>query len=350
MYSCEYLPRLATIAIKIQIHEENPELKAISLDGSTLSISTSRSAYNALLPIDHKLVSDILPKITNLNVSPGVLSAKLVVSLPKSQDLFMALANSSHQKWSVKDLLKTPRNENNINTFSFACKYCNETVVESAGSSFSDMPSEFWHELMDFWHCHKPHQDHHLKHTKDYDQIHAKPNHVYIGSSYLLTYQDQPSSQCPRCNAVLGDVTGTHDVKLHKWNLLLTFSGHTESYPPASYAYYAILDKVNSGGSRKLLIKPAGPNSPGLFVWVMNLGLSVSFLHELHSNALKLLYTNGDEPAIDDELVEVPREVYDDFHLKLVATTGKLPESERSLVVTDDGRKRSFTVGYFYVD
>ena len=38
-----------------------------------------------------------------------------------------------------------------------ACRYCKNVVVKDGISSWKDLPSEHWAEMMDFWHCHKPH-------------------------------------------------------------------------------------------------------------------------------------------------------------------------------------------------
>lgn len=38
-----------------------------------------------------------------------------------------------------------------------ACRYCKNVVVKDGITSWKDLPSEHWAEMMDFWHCHKPH-------------------------------------------------------------------------------------------------------------------------------------------------------------------------------------------------
>lgn len=346
MYSCEYLPRLATISVKIQVNEKNPKITGISLDGAHLSIKTAQSSYEAILP---SRSSSDQPKIVNMSATGNVLALKMTVQSLKPTDSFMSLANSGNQRWSVRDLLKTPKDENKVNTFRFACNSCGKTIIRSNDKSFSDMPSEFWHELMDFWHCHKPHQDHHNQHTKNYEAIHAKPGHVYIGSSYFLVHKDQVSEECPNCHEKLGYLAGDFDVKLHKWNLALIYGDKVESYRPSAFAYYAILDGVNSGGLRKFVLRSARDSSKSLFIWVLNLGLSVSYLNESHENVLKILFapvTNSD----DGELLEIPHEVFESFYELLKTGNEKLPAQERTTEITENEKKKLFSVGYLYLD
>lgn len=38
-----------------------------------------------------------------------------------------------------------------------ACRTCRNMVAKGKISTWKDLPSESWAEMMDFWHCHKPH-------------------------------------------------------------------------------------------------------------------------------------------------------------------------------------------------
>ncbi len=37
-----------------------------------------------------------------------------------------------------------------------ACQSCKKSIVKETVSTWKDLPSENWAEMMDFWHCHKP--------------------------------------------------------------------------------------------------------------------------------------------------------------------------------------------------
>ena len=40
-----------------------------------------------------------------------------------------------------------------------ACRSCRNIIVRDTISTWKNLPSENWAEMMDFWHCHKPHVD-----------------------------------------------------------------------------------------------------------------------------------------------------------------------------------------------
>ena len=42
-------------------------------------------------------------------------------------------------------------------TTQLACLSCKNVFVDGNISAWKDLPSEHWAEMMDFWHCHKPH-------------------------------------------------------------------------------------------------------------------------------------------------------------------------------------------------
>lgn len=53
--------------------------------------------------------------------------------------------------WSAQDLTAET---------SVQCKQCQATIVASGKvREWKDLPSENWAEMMDFWHCHKPHDE-----------------------------------------------------------------------------------------------------------------------------------------------------------------------------------------------
>lgn len=46
------------------------------------------------------------------------------------------------------------------------CRKCDHSIVSRDSiSSWRDLPSENWAEMMEFWHCHKPHDEEHEHHT-----------------------------------------------------------------------------------------------------------------------------------------------------------------------------------------
>ncbi|KAL2756768.1 hypothetical protein ACRALDRAFT_1080889 [Sodiomyces alcalophilus JCM 7366] len=69
--------------------------------------------------------------------------------------------------WSARDLVPES---------AVSCRACHQTLV-SAGKLrvWKDLPSENWAEMMDFWHCHKPH-DHSHGHGHGHGHRHSHAN------------------------------------------------------------------------------------------------------------------------------------------------------------------------------
>lgn len=90
-----------------------------------------------------------------------------------------------------------------------ACRGCGAELVDTEGGSdaagaedegagvrsWMDLPNENWAEMMDFWHCHKPHEHHLPGHTHDAgrekgyaasNRITAKKGVGYVDLTYLL--------------------------------------------------------------------------------------------------------------------------------------------------------------------
>ncbi|EEY19840.1 conserved hypothetical protein [Verticillium alfalfae VaMs.102] len=81
------------------------------------------------------------------------------VALPSTRDELQPTV-----PWSARDL--TPRSAT-------ACRQCGEAVVpEDRLDVWKDLPSENWAEMMDFWHCHKPHDHDQEKNGDDGDDEH----------------------------------------------------------------------------------------------------------------------------------------------------------------------------------
>lgn len=81
-----------------------------------------------------------------------------------------------------------------------ACRECGAELVDV--NKWMDLPNENWAEMMDFWHCHKPHE-HHLpghKHDAGTDKGYAASNTInakkgvgYVDLAHLLLVQ----ADCP---------------------------------------------------------------------------------------------------------------------------------------------------------
>lgn len=61
-------------------------------------------------------------------------------------------SDTNEAPWSARSL--DPRTK-------ISCRACkNPVVAPPVIHTWKDLPSEYWAEIMEFWHCHKPHGDH----------------------------------------------------------------------------------------------------------------------------------------------------------------------------------------------
>lgn len=352
MYLSEYLPRLGQVSIYIDAPDPLGRITGLRFANNTLYLKSSQE------------LALRLPDLSDGSIgSTSTSSGQLVIKSIAHDDLhlvirinatkpavtngvtsFMNLASGS-QLWSVKDLLeKTPKTSSKANDFEFLCAHCGSRVLNSIDYKFGEMPLEFWHELMDFWHCHKPHEEHHNHNDKNYNgKLKPKDGFVYIGSSYLLL--NSTISACQQCSFSLGDVDlGTGTAKLHKWNLKLAYADHIESYPPHLFVYHSVMDKINSAGLRKFTVTRKDLDL-SMRIWISAVGLNICLNGERHSDTLKVLYRETSVESADDVL-EVPDVVWASFHQLLQDTTMKLPEKSRKMEMLEEERKLEFQVGY----
>lgn len=351
MYLCEYLPRLGQVSIYLDTPDQVNQIRSLKFNNSTLYLQNTQS-HDLLLPSLGQDSSG--PLKTELQIRDMVhdgsqLVIRINATTPQVSNSgagFMSLS-SGCQLWSVKDLSKkTPKLEDNVNHFQFVCRNCSSEVINSTDYKFGEMPLEFWHELMDFWHCHKPFEERHNHNDKDYNgKLVAKPGFVYTGSTYLLLRSFKDS--CQKCGFRLGE-TDKEDstVKLHKWNLKLTYAHRTETFAPYLYVYHAILDKINSAGIRKFFVTQKNTEA-NIIVWVSGVGLNVCLSGKQHSNALKILYEKSLVKE-DEDFLEVPSIVWSSFTKLLKDTTAQLPLKTRHIEMVEEGIKSDFKLAYLF--
>jgi ubiquitin-protein ligase E3 D len=172
LYS-EHLLNIRTLSIQASLSTvSNKETKAtLSADGSILTLSHEGEQASINLPIN------LSPnKQSNVTLTiPAVPSKELSfrVNLEQKEDQPDGpLSNGQHEggniiPWTAEQLTSSAK---------VLCRYCDVSIIEPERIyAWKDLPSEGWAEMMDFWHCHKPHDPHE----------HADVNRGYTSGSKL---------------------------------------------------------------------------------------------------------------------------------------------------------------------
>jgi hypothetical protein len=114
----------------------------ISSDRRLLSILHDDQSASIQLPCEvARNAVPVLPKIKSSHITLRLLI--VTTSVPPSDEQ----ATSNPNPWMASS----------FHPYSLiACKSCKTVVVRNSLSTWKDLPSKHWAEMMDFWHCHKP--------------------------------------------------------------------------------------------------------------------------------------------------------------------------------------------------
>ena len=248
------------------------------------------------------------------------------------------------EKWSKSQL-------NKIRPFHFDCIACGSQLLQSTDfTRFSDMPSEYWRELMDYWHCHKPS----IKNTPSEKGIYSSAfNHslrpilteILIGKAYFLVLpeavnnckvnSDKPGVLvCNECDSIVGAVTKDTLYKLDKWRLVLRDSkGNEDIFRPIDDVLGSLLEYAREQSGRYLLVK-SKTKGRKILLWLFNTHIYVTLSNgQTVTNALKILSTKDEEVMqktlekhnVDEIAVE--EEPYNECLGNLAERNGLLPSS-----------------------
>ncbi|ODQ79410.1 hypothetical protein BABINDRAFT_167275 [Babjeviella inositovora NRRL Y-12698] len=309
-YSAEFLPRLKSITVNIEITDASYiPTQAVMASPTVCSVtfgdltSDAETTYQLSLPhpaMENLPVLSLIRKDVHNDLLYSIkLPAAATVEdskyFDRSANFSMTMA-TDHVKWSTKDI-KAKLSGSKLG-FTFNCGKCNATIlIDTQVTAFHDLPSELWLEMMDFWHCHKPETGEIHGTANRYTKLRPRANGVIIGSYYLLTNADDfPSitvvgdaAQCTACAYELGNMDDDLLVKLFKWNLILVVKGSEEMYLPYYHAYGVMLDAINSQASRVYQVKNESEESE-MLVWVFNVGINLTLSGRELTNCLKIMY------------------------------------------------------------
>ncbi|CDR47763.1 CYFA0S37e00364g1_1 [Cyberlindnera fabianii] len=343
LYYAEVLERIRSVFIAVELTGTVPaEAILVNVIDSSKIIVQPPSQETITIELPRKVANITQEQLKAcVKVRNHTMSLRLPLEGKPSHDrsVNQLMKLSSSYKWNALELRK-------MHDYKLTCTQCQDPLVNSKDiSATTEMPSELWAEMMDFWHCHKPHDTEHHSHHIDTERFSTlKPlNNAIITGSYYFAFRasdtafkvrmEQDKMYCEGCGTLVGEYDGASGLdKLFKWCVELD----GDNYPAHNYVYNSLLDSVNGAATR--MVEYVSPKDEKLLLWVFNVGYDYITAEGLHTDAIKLYYTR-DPSAIKDareergelESIEVPQHVYDSALKYIELQHNHLPSALRSL-------------------
>lgn len=187
----ELLTNIRTVSFVASLRSEsNKETKAdLSADGQTITINHDGDSASMRLPTQ----------------MTGGGSASLTLPARPSKDLTLRLSLEETEPGFLKFVDGSAENvvpwPASAMSDGLECQSCGTPLLlQSHVKEWRDLPNENWAEMMDFWHCHKPHEHGHghehddATKSKGYSassKLQAIAGIGFVGLSYLIfSYKD----------------------------------------------------------------------------------------------------------------------------------------------------------------
>ncbi|AMD20968.1 HEL313Wp [Eremothecium sinecaudum] len=340
-FYAEHLPRIGSVSVIIESNDSKVLVK--NVDPNQLTVQDGDDSKITInLPCEVQV--DNTPQLSYQGKDCVIrLKAKINSSnvyLDRASNFMVAFSHRS--KWNKSDLSKG---------FEFECSECGAVLLSKFEfNRVLDMPSEFWAEFMDYWHCHKPHIDSkaHTDYKTKYNSLKPKEGELLVGDSFLLLDKNwfperfplqTAAPTCFKCLKPLGEVTADHLLKIYKWNLILrSAEGHAENYCIEYSVVSSLMNIINSHAARIINLKDG--TGAITVLWVFGIGIDVTLLdNTIIKGSLKILYVSDPaEGSIDDihgrqqaDSLTVSETCYKAFLESLETTRNKLPIRHRSI-------------------
>ncbi|KAH7329079.1 ubiquitin-conjugating enzyme E2-binding protein [Stachybotrys elegans] len=307
----ELMPSVRQISVAATLPSPaDPTTKAEVIDnGRFLRICHQNNASTLALPA---VVYDAFPLATP---SPGSLDLNWRLPLAPGESEVPQLALESYAlPWSSSDIkVASP----------IQCRACDEAIVPAGRIQvWKDLPSENWAEMMEFWHCHKPH-DH--EHNDDESltkrgygastSIACPPSTGFVDLSSMvfsesdcrnilysattfdagvdssaLALDSAPSSKllrvfCQGCRADVGLYrVAASSVSLYKWQIRCDTISSGALPTSTECLSGSLITSISRSGSAKSIVMPHVPTAQAgqgsseqvLHLWVLNSSLKYS--------------------------------------------------------------------------
>lgn len=354
-YYSEYLTRLKTIVLSIELADHEVPLKLRFITPSTIAIEEETGK-----PSEQGSISVQLPgRVSNSGV-------KQVIDIPaNNKDISLKFSNCSlteenaslvskqGSSFSENPNFAAPWSTNQLNQCrgcrTVCCAQCGSTVIgDQVIQEFKALPSENWAEMMDFWHCHKPHEES-TSHNSSYAQSSFKPykGTCFVADSYLMleTFDVEASTEkiqciCKNCSTIMGEVIDKTTLKLWKWSIKLTPGVQNDDVPScysaSIYVYTAIAQLIDAHACYTFSLLDTETMQEQLMLWVVNPDIWVtSTSNTTPRRCMKIVFAVT--PNEKDELmqnripepIKFPKRFIDTFLSDLQESQALLPANGR---------------------
>ncbi|KAM0522324.1 hypothetical protein ACHAPE_001913 [Trichoderma viride] len=296
---------------RIQVHHRG-EVRALDLP--------ARVSVRSAIPIPEKSSLDLAWRLPVLATETGLLRFS---------------AENQSVPWSSTDIKAGSR---------VCCRHCDHVIVQPERiRSWKDLPSENWAEMMEFWHCHKPHEhEHHdgeALSRRGYgadSSITAQPEIGFVDlTSFMFSESDcdgllfsHPASDasfdsvkeaideadpvkplrisCKICKAEIGMFNAlASSITLFKWQVTCETTQVSQAPSSSECLAATLIATISRSGSSKSVLashtldvdpkSSQSETSQSLHLWVLNANVVYSStMREGRRVAIKMLYQDID--------------------------------------------------------
>jgi len=197
------------------------------------------------------------------------------------------------------------------------CKDGSALIAANRAVQWKPLPSEHWAELMDVWHCHKPHEEASSEHGHESHQglyelamngFHAQPGLAYYSETYYLVDPSDLSAS---------GLAAACSEKIWKWDL---------GEPVSAVVQRMLRELVDAHAVYTIVINDK------VAIWVLNTETECSMSGRSMHGAMKVFWADlTSEPHVldqrpDPEAVVIPTEACDELYETLTTVNSHLPQ------------------------
>ncbi len=190
----ELLRNIRAISIVISLHKSFSSASAtISPEGDGLAIRRDDAERRIKLPcrpsiLKRKYANSPLAISKSSQAEPNSDFEEYVARIPLPD------ATLDDETDDIDD--SVPWNADNVsNATGFSCERCNHNLLRTQRvATWQDLPHDDWAEMMDLWHCHKPHEKEPNGNREGAEKgysanegiVRVKDGMGYVGAAYVL--------------------------------------------------------------------------------------------------------------------------------------------------------------------